>query len=209
MARRAEKSSTRTTYHHGNLRQALIDAALEVLATTSADSLSLRELARRVGVDHRAAYRHFEDKDSLLAEVAEGGYRALLAKARRALAQHDEADTLGRLRSITRAYVMFASQHPSHYRVMTGPRLNETGRFPRLEPVLGELFRLVEGEITAGIAAGSLAEMDKTETAVALWAAAHGLASLVLARRVRVSREKLPSFAEAVVDRMLLGIKAS
>jgi AcrR family transcriptional regulator len=208
MSRRVDKGSTRTTYHHGNLRQALLDAALEALATTSAESISLRELARRVGVDHRAAYRHFADKDSLLAVVAEEGYRSLLVRVQREMARHDEDDTIGRLRSIARAYVLFASQHPSHYRVMSGPRLNELGRFPGLEPVLTELFDVVEGEVKAGITARRLSPMDTRQTTVALWATVHGLSSLVLARRVRVPKEKLAAYADAVVDRMLLGISA-
>ena len=74
----AEKSN----YHHGDLRQALIDGAIALIAEQDISSLSLREVARRVGVSHAAPYRHFADKEALLAAVAEEGFIRLTASMR-------------------------------------------------------------------------------------------------------------------------------
>lgn len=101
-------------YHHGNLRAALIDAGLMALERSESGPLSLRAIARDVGVSANAAYRHFADKDALLRALAAEGFRRF---ARR------QADTLGpEPRALTvesaRAYVEFARQHPALFRLM-------------------------------------------------------------------------------------------
>src|SRR5438445_6549046 len=120
-------------YHHGNLRRALLDAAVLLLEERGGQGFTLREAARRVGVDHRAAYKHFAALDALLAEVAGEGYRALADAARAAAESAPNAGAPARLLAIARAYVSFAARAPGRYRLMTGPRLNEGGRFPKLE----------------------------------------------------------------------------
>src|SRR5215207_6672963 len=83
--RRAAKPARRlgrATYHHGDLRRALIDGAVAIIADRGAEAFTLREAARRLGVNDRAAYRHFADKASLLAAVAEHGFRDLIEAAR-------------------------------------------------------------------------------------------------------------------------------
>src|SRR5262245_23788463 len=103
-------------YHHGDLRRALLDAALEILAEGGAAGLTLREVARRAGVTHAAPYRHFEDKAALLAAVAEEGFRAVYAEM---LARSERVkDPVERLYQIGAAYVLFAVTHPAHFRVM-------------------------------------------------------------------------------------------
>src|SRR4051812_36803257 len=97
------------TYHHGNLRPALLRAASKTLEKEGAGALSLRDLARRAGVSHNAPYRHFRDRDSLLAAIATEGFRQL-------------GDALrGRAgKEMGAAYVRFALEHPQQFRLMFG-----------------------------------------------------------------------------------------
>jgi AcrR family transcriptional regulator len=109
----------RPRYHHGNLPQALRDAALALINEAGADALTLRGAAKRAGVSQAAPYRHFRNKEALLAAVAEEGFRAMAEAMGRRAAPH-RADPAGRLRALGRAYVEFATRHPAHFRVMFG-----------------------------------------------------------------------------------------
>src|SRR3972149_3564682 len=94
----------RGSYHHGNLRRALLDAALELVETQGAEALTLRAAARRAGVSPAAPYRHFADKRTLLAAVAEEGFRALTEAMRQATAAHG-AQPPGRFRALGVSYI--------------------------------------------------------------------------------------------------------
>jgi AcrR family transcriptional regulator len=200
----------RRTYHHGDLRRALVDAAKAIVAEQGAEAFTLREAARRVGVNHRAVYRHFADKDAVLAALAEEGFQTLVAEARAAIERERNGDA--RLLAMGRAYVAFAATHPAFFRVMFGPRLNEDGRFPSLEVPIGEAFTLLETEIAAareerGTPARTLEE--RRDDAIALWAAMHGLALLLLMRRVRVKRPLLASYCDRVLGPTVRGLLSS
>lgn len=201
----------RATYHHGDLRRALIDAAVAIIADRGAEAFTLREAARRLGVNHRAAYRHFADKTSLLAAVAEQGFAALVELTRAEIAQAGAADAEARLLAMARAYVEWADRHPAHFRVMFGPRLNEDGP-PAFEAPMEEAYRMLEAEIRAVMGApptvAGPGDDPVTDALVAYWSVVHGLASLVLMKRVRVRRDQLPAWIDRVVGRALRGIRA-
>src|SRR5215831_8143042 len=105
-------------YHHGNLRRALLDETLRTIQTQGVEHLTLRTVGERLGVSRSALYRHFADKEALLATVGKEGFRTL----RQALADAWERNGHGRIgfEAMGRAYVQFAVAHPSHYRVMFG-----------------------------------------------------------------------------------------
>jgi AcrR family transcriptional regulator len=152
---RRSSKPTRDTYHHGDLRNALVKAAVELVEGSSPEELTLREVSRRVGVNHRAAYRHFKDKTALLAAVAEDGYRELLAAMEGSLtALPSKAKSADRLMALAVAYVTFAIDQPARYRIMFGRRLNEDGRFNELEDLVARAYGLLAGELRAGQAAG-------------------------------------------------------
>lgn len=152
-----------STYHHGDLRAALLEAASEILSDQGVGELSLREVARRAGVSHNAPYRHFPDRDSLLAELATEGFRRLGA-----------AMAGKRGREMGEAYVRFALDNPNLFRLMFGGQL-QAGRHPGLRvaanatyEALVEAFRAQPGVADAGMAAA------------AAWSLVHGLAQLLL-----------------------------
>ncbi|WP_437815207.1 TetR/AcrR family transcriptional regulator [Sorangium sp. So ce1078] len=166
------------TYHHGDLRQALIDAALRALEHQRAEDLSLRALGRELGVSPRAPYRHFETKEELLAAVAVEGFRAfgeLLAQRVAAAG----ADPIARLRAIAEAYVAFAVERPAAFRVMYAPYATVKESAPDLLQARAEGHRATMDAIAEGQAAGTLRGGDPMQLALVLWSSMHGLAVLL------------------------------
>lgn len=198
----------RKTYHHGDLRHALLTAALDLLGGATPEELTLREVARRVGVNHRAVYRHFADKTALLAAVADSGYRALLERLAEARAGAPRGSPQRRLLALAQAYVTFAVDHTAHYRIMFGRRLNEDGRYPELEAHAAAAWELIAGEIVAGQQAGKLADWPVREAVFSFWSLAHGFASLTLVRRIKVKRPLLDAYAAQIVAPLLAGLRS-
>src|SRR5271169_3639688 len=106
----------RRPYHHGNLREALLQGAVRVVAELGPAAFTLREVARRAGVSHNAPYRHFRDKDALLAAVAAQGFRELTVAMREA--GERQLKPLDKLKQSGLAYVAFAVRRPEHFTVM-------------------------------------------------------------------------------------------
>ncbi|ANP56482.1 hypothetical protein AVL59_13295 [Streptomyces griseochromogenes] len=163
---------TRATYHHGALRQALIDGAREILAERGHEQFSLNEVARRAGVSTAAPYRHFSGKDELLAAVAEQGYSTLVDSLKRAVA--DTADARERLLRLAGAYVRFAHEHPDLFVTMFRSQ-------PGADPVGHDSFEvLLRAVVDAQAAALVPAKPSPELMARSLWATLHGLAVLSL-----------------------------
>jgi len=173
------KPRKKSGYHHGNLKRALLDEALEAIATHGTPSFTLRDLAKRLGVTHPAAYRHFEDKRALLVEISLEGLAVLESKLVEAVSESARAPKRSRISAIIRAYVTFAREYPAHYRVMFGPRLNRDGRFPDLEHALRRAYMLLYkalGGTGESMAANDRRGHDRVYT---VWSFAHGYASLM------------------------------
>ena len=180
------------TYHHGNLPDALLAAAGRILEKRGPDALSLREAARRAGVSHNAPYRHFPDRDSLLAELAAQGFRDL-AKAL--------AGSSGR--AMGEAYVRFALSHPNRFRLMFGGRL-PLKRHAALEAAAQATY----GALVAAFRAQSaLAEPEKA--AAAAWSLVHGLAQLLLDGHFeRMQAKDREAFVREVIGTVRFASKA-
>ena len=198
----------RETYHHGDLRRALTAAAIDLITRDGTEKLTLREVSRRVGVNHRAVYRHFADLTSLLAAVAEEGYRQLLEALQEALTDTRRAASPKRMEALACAYIAFAVDHQAHYRIMFGRRLNEDGRFPVLEELVQAAYELIDGEIARGIAQGASVDRPRRELVFGFWSLAHGFASLALVRRIRVKRALLEPYARQIVAPFVSGLRA-
>lgn len=188
------------SYHHGDLRNALIDAGLEILAKEGNKALSLREVARRAGVSHAAPYRHFADKEALVAAIAQDGHQKLARGMREAAALFPEAPCR-QLIQTGKAYVQFALDNPGHLRVM----FRECEHYPFDAP---DTFGLLVDIIRNGQAAGSITSGDPEQLALTTWSTVHGLAFLLIEESSHIPKGKLQAdtAVEACIHTLLDGL---
>ena len=176
-------------YHHGNLRSALLESARGILEEGASD-LSLRAVARRAGVSHAAPYRHFPNHEALLVELAKEGFVELREELVAAAGQKGvESD---RIANIGAAYMRFAAKRPALARLMFGPQLPNRDSFPELTAAADA----IGNEIGNALHDNALG--------LAVWAAVHGLAMLILDNVIDLGQRKsgldvLPSRAEILL----------
>jgi AcrR family transcriptional regulator len=161
-------------YHHGDLRRALTDAALDLIGERGPKGFTLTEVARRAGVSAAAPYRHFADKSDLVATVAELGFQRLRAALLAAAGGRDSRDHLVEL---GRAYVRWALDHPDFYLVMFGAEVERDG-YPGLGRAAEAAFGVLLEAIDAARSDGALQTEDARALAGSLWSVVHGAASL-------------------------------
>ncbi len=164
-------------YHHGNLRRALLDAALDTIASDGVAALNLRDLARRCGVSHAAPAHHFGDRTGLLTAIATEGYDSLAATTAATWAETASFLEVGV------AYVRYAVGHPGHFAVMFRPDLVDPGD-PDLIRASSASAAMLYGPV------GSVAPVDGDDDArriagTAAWALVHGIATLWLQGSLR------------------------
>lgn len=195
----------RTTYHHGNLREALIQAGLRAVAEHGPEGFSLRAVASRAGVTAPAVYRHFKDKDELLAAIAAECADRLAATVLDAVARAED-DALARFRAVGIAYVQFAVAHPEHFRAMTVPGLFE--RVPEEQRRHHEAWHAAQRrDLEAGQRAGVIADMPIDEVLIASHALVHGLAHMIVEGQLgEVSPERAKELAIAVTGALGSGL---
>jgi AcrR family transcriptional regulator len=166
-------------YHHGDLRQALVHAALRALERQRVEDLSLRALGRELRVSPRAPYQHFENKEELLAAVAIEGFRLSAEFFGKRVAAAG-SDPLARLRAVAESYVLFAVEHPAAFRVMYAPYATVKEKAPDLVRARAEGHAASQQIIAECQAAGLLRQGDPMQLALALWSSMHGLAVLLI-----------------------------
>ena len=168
------------SYHHGDLRQALIRSALEILSQAGVAGLSLRAAARRARVSAMAPYRHFADKEALLAAVAEYGFQQLAGRLAAATAA--AADPRAGLGALGVAYVVFARDEPSLFKLMFGPAIEQKSVHPSLDDAGGACFNILRQAVEA--AKFFDGDRDLEDVSLACWSLVHGLASLIVDGRL-------------------------
>jgi AcrR family transcriptional regulator len=168
----------RRTYHHGDLRRALLDASLDLVGERGIGALSLREVARKAGVSHSAPYHHFADRGNLLAAIAEESFARLGEEmaAARAAAPNARA----RLEACGIAYVRFALESPARFRLMFRPELAAASEEEAVAKSSTPALDTLRGAITEAQAAGLAPAGDPMPLVLTCWSAVHGLASLCL-----------------------------
>jgi AcrR family transcriptional regulator len=182
------------SYHHGDLRNALVVAGLEVLSEQGAEALNLREVARKAGVSHAAPYRHFADKDALIAAIATDGFRKLEAQLRKSSDSRKRA-TASRLVALGQAYVQFALSHVDHFRVMFTLR-RERDAYPELHIASKACFNVLVSTVAEGQAKGDLHEGDPVLLSEIMWSSLHGMAMLLSNGQITLSDLRIPSADE-------------
>lgn len=192
-------TGARDTYHHGDLRRALLDEAAEVIAAKGSANLSLRDLARRLGVSHAAPTHHFGDKTGLLTALAAEGFRLLAEETRQAY------EETGSFLEAGVAYVRFALDHPGHFDVMFRPGLY------RADDVELQAARQLSAQQLYPPAAAMVTDEDESTAraaGLAAWALVHGLASLALNGALPGGWEDDPEALTRVVASHLYGVSA-
>jgi len=196
----------RSTYHHGNLRRALLDATVELIEECGPEGVTLRGVARRAGVSHAAPYRHFRDKQALLGAAAEEGFLTLLAsieaRARRA------RTPATRLKAWGIAYVVFARRWPARFRLMFGHEINPVDQ-PEASAAADRLSSALVEQLEELQSAGELRVGEARRTAQVGWAMVHGIAQLALAGQLEVATEKeLLALTDGAVELLIRGLRA-
>ena len=167
-------------YQHGNLRDALVQAGLKLLSEGGVASLSLRAAAQLAGVSHAAPYRHFKDKDALVAAIAEEGFRLLVTFLRDEEQKSGAVTVRDRLRAQGRGYVRFALQHPAYLQVIFGGVVPKEGTTPEQQAAGREAYLVLRNVVVEGIARGELQDIDPDVLALANWSIVHGLSQLLI-----------------------------
>jgi len=158
-------------YHHGDLRSVLLDVADRLIDEDGVGGFSLREVARRAGVSAPAAYRHFRDKEALLAALAKKGFDDFAAAL-----QGAGGGVGDQLAVIGRTYVRFAVARPGRFRLMYGRVISDRSKYPELESA-----RMASVEaMRSAIAANAHVVADPAVTSLKLWCMVHGLSQLIL-----------------------------
>jgi AcrR family transcriptional regulator len=166
------KPAPSRAYHHGNLRQALLQAALELAQEHGPERVSVREAARRIGVSPGAPFRHFPNRRALMTALAEEAGERLRIEVRKSIGGR-QAQPLQRLRLLGRGYLQWAMRHPSHFRIISARDQIDLEASPALRASIGEVRALTEATLAEAQAQG---QVD----------VAHDVAALALLSRATV-----------------------
>lgn len=169
-------------YHHGHLRDALLQAAVEILRSGGVEALSLRALAKATGVTQAAPYSHFRDKNDLLAAIAETGFQRL------ALQMAEDAtgapSAQARIERLITSYIRFAAENKPLFRLMFGRELANLKKFPTLAMTAGKSYAL----ISAALSTRQSKEDDVRFLTVAIWSLCHGLTTLIIDEKLKLEQ---------------------
>lgn len=193
-------------YHHGDLRAALLKTATEMIAEQGMESLTLRELSKRIGVSRTAPYRHFSGKSTLLAAVAEEGFKRLYHKMQAAM-KPAEGDIILQFQKMGFAYVQYAVENPTHFRLMFSCEAENQAQDPTIETAGESVFDLLVETIKKGQEQGQFKPGEPLELAYVAWSAVHGLATLIVEAQIHgeVDMETLTLLTtQTIVDGMRL-----
>ncbi|WP_395494588.1 TetR/AcrR family transcriptional regulator [Acetobacter sp. KSO5] len=190
-------------YHHGDLRRALIDTALAMLAADQNWTFTLREVARRTGVSHAAPYKHFRDREELLRELARIGFVRLGETMQEAMSL-DLPSTRAQFTVTAQACIEFACQNPGLYRLMFSSDADKTID-PQLHDAAMDTFGILLELLQKGEEDGSFRPVAIRALAAASWAQVHGLAMLAISNQLleeKVGPAPVPAALDVLLDGM-------
>ena len=187
--------TARKSYHHGDLREALLAAAQQMIAEEGVEAVTMRGLSQRVGVSRTAPYRHFKDKATLLAAVAQQGFEQLITSLRQVRTSDPTLSPLIRFERMGIGYVRFAIQNPTAYRLMFGVDAIQADDHPALRDIINETHHELIAILRECKEAGLIRAWRSRDVAVTVWSACHGLSLLLIDGH-------LPGVEELVSERM-------
>jgi AcrR family transcriptional regulator len=201
-----ERKSTlksRGAYHHGDLRNALVEHALAALRAVGPESLSVRALADEIGVSPSAAYRHFADREALLAQLAQIGFERLRESMAGAAAAAARRQPKTAVRAIGSAYVRFAVAEPELYRLMFGAQRVDKSKYPELGSAAGAAYDTLRIAVMRMAPHAPKASEELERLTLRCWAMVHGLASLRIDRLIESGSDgEFVALADDLLDRV-------
>jgi AcrR family transcriptional regulator len=195
---RKDRGRSDRGYHHGNLKEALLQAALDLIAQKGPGGFTFAEAARSAGVSPAAPYRHFRDRDELLASIAERGFNQFEA-ALNAAWDDGRPDTPTAFERLGRAYLQFARDEPASYSAMFESGL-PVDDYPALNAAGERAFMVIRGaaERLAALTPPCVSRPPAMMMALHIWSMSHGIASLFA--RGDGARRKLPMTPEDLLE---------
>ncbi|MAU08445.1 MAG: hypothetical protein CL607_01390 [Anaerolineaceae bacterium] len=197
---------TQRPYHHGNLYTSMLDTAQEILQTEGISGITMREIAKRVGVSHSAAYRHFASKELLLAMIAKSGFESLTGILR-SIRDDDDIPLGHKFQQMGIAYIHFAAEHPAQYRLMYGSEAIDATEFPELQSAIRTLAKEVLSMIKVCQQGRTIKASNAVQISNAAWALTHGAAMLIIDKRIEV--DDITAFARSITEILREGIAPS
>ena len=170
-------------YHHGDLKNALIQAGVEILAQEGVDGLSLRKVAQHAGVSHSAPYAHFPDKQSLIAAISTEGFNQLQTELEAAISPYSK-NPKKQLLEGAKTYVRFAEENTDTFKIMFSGVLEKEKDYPSFVEISSKTFKLVVEVVQACQNADILPTAPADLMAVSVWGQVHGIVSLALEGQV-------------------------
>ena len=186
----------RAGYHHGSLRETLIERGGEIIERDGIAGLTLRAVAEAAGVSRQAPYHHFGDKDGLLAAIAVAGFAQLTERLRIEAAKHSDPEQ--RLVALGVAYVGLARQAPQRFHLCSGVYIRPQSARSELARARDAARVILDEAVVEYFALRSEAEISPAVAGAAAWAMAHGLARLLLEQALQPGKNGLPSETQLI-----------
>lgn len=200
-----------SAYHHGDLRRALLEAAMGLVREKGVDGFTLREVARRAGVSHNAPYHHFRDRSALVAALVVDGFEDFTLALETA-AKRSRGGDLARIRALGTAYVRYARDDPERFKLLWRPELREGADLEEVEVAGERSYQPLVQALERARASGAVtADHDPGEQALAAWSTVHGLAMLLIDGPLRIEvigRREADRLTNGVLDTLVSGLAA-
>jgi AcrR family transcriptional regulator len=202
----------RKSYHHGDLKNALIQAGIEILSREGVGALSLRKVAGQAGVSHAAPYAHFTDKQALIAAISTAGYQKIHERIEQVMDQY-AADPLNLLVEASWAYVAFALDEPDHFKITFSGVVEKEKDYPAFVEIVQKNYDMLTQIVSTCQQAGILNPGPADMMAVSVWGLIHGFVSLLLEGQIshtlleRFTVREMFLFTLSQVARVNLGLE--
>lgn len=205
---RLKKAIVDKPYHHGDLYEALLQATLDCVTQKGVQGLSLRAIAQAVGVSPAAPYRHFADKQEMIAAVAARGFEKMSLR----LAALPDSKPLEKLKAQARIYCQFGLEFPDYFALMFGSAIEDKALYPHLSQATDETFLYFVEAIAAAVKAKQLRSAPAELIALTFWGQIHGFTSLLVNKQLKwdnLGAEKPEELLESTLEMLLNGLARS
>lgn len=210
MSQIKSKKKKAADYHHGDLRRTLLKEALKLLKSKSPKDLSLRDLARRIGVSHGAPYRHFSSQEALLAALAIEGFGIFADYLNLKHTVEEYKDDLERFRLMASGFLNFALKHPVHFKLMFTKIVVDHSEYPDMQIAGERAFGILLDTVSSLQESGAFRAQDPQATSIFIWSSLHGFCTLILDQALdflEVESEQYELLIDSFFENMMSGLR--